>query len=140
MRQNKAAAEPDPCGGRGHGERRYGRGRSSCLGRFAASLAPRFIALYILYMTEASELSVSDARKDLAAVIDEARSTHKPVWLSRRGHRVAAVVSADDLERLEELAGDMADILDAEEARVEMGRSQAEPIPWEQVKADLGLS
>ena len=91
-------------------------------------------------MTEASELSVSDARKDLAAVIDEARSTHKPVWLSRRGHRVAAVVSADDLERLEELAGDMVDILDAEEARVEMGRSQAEPIPWEQVKADLGLS
>ncbi|MCW2633636.1 MAG: prevent-host-death family protein [Blastococcus sp.] len=91
-------------------------------------------------MTEASERSVSEARKDLAAVIDAARSTHAPVWLSRRGHRVAAVVAADDLERLEALAEDMADILDAEAARAEMRTTEAEPVPWEQVKADLGLS
>lgn len=91
-------------------------------------------------MTDAVERSISDARKDLAAVVDAARSTHEPVWLSRRGRRVAAVVSADDLERLQALAEDMADILDAEAARAEMRRSAEEPVPWEQVKADLGLS
>jgi prevent-host-death family protein len=96
--------------------------------------------MYILYMSTAGERSVSDARKDLAAVIDAARSTHEPIWLSRRGRRVAAVVSADDLERIQGLAEDMQDILDAEEARAEMRSSPEEPVPWEQVKADLGLS
>lgn len=91
-------------------------------------------------MSDPGERSVSDARKDLAAVIDAARSTHEPVWLSRHGHRVAAVVSADDLERIQALAEDMQDILDAEEARSEMRSSAGEPVPWEQVKADLGLS
>lgn len=96
--------------------------------------------VYILYMAVAGERSVSDARKDLAAVIDAARSTHEPVWLSRHGHRVAAVVSAEELERIQELAEDMQDILDAAEARAEMRGSAEEPVPWEQVKADLGLS
>ena len=91
-------------------------------------------------MSTSGERSVSAARKDLAAVIDAARATHEPVWLSRRGLRVAAVVSADDLERIQELAEDMQDILDAEAARAEMRSSAEEPVPWEQVKADLGLS
>ena len=38
-----------------------------------------------------------------------------------------------------ELAEDMADIRAAEESREEMRRTQKEPTPWEQVKADLGL-
>jgi hypothetical protein len=53
---------------------------------------------------------------------------------------VAAVVSADDLERIQELAEDMQDIFDAEEARAEMRSSAEAPVPWEQVKADLALS
>jgi prevent-host-death family protein len=91
-------------------------------------------------MSASGERSVSDARKDLAAVIDTARSTHEPVWISRHGHRIAAIVSADELERIQGLAEDMQDILDAEEARAEMRSAAGEPVPWEQVKADLGLS
>jgi hypothetical protein len=34
----------------------------------------------------------------------------------------------------------MADIRAAEDARAEMAATDQEPIPWEQVKADLGLS
>ena len=104
------------------------------------SLDSEAAELYILYMSDPGERSVSDARKDLAAVIDAARSTHEPVWLSRRGRRIAAVISADDLDRIQELAEDMQDILDAEEARAEMRSSAEEPVPWEQVKVDLGLS
>ncbi len=84
-------------------------------------------------------LSVSDARGQLAAIINRAQTDHEPVFLSRRGRRVAAIVDADDLERLIELAEDMADIRAAEESREEMRQTVSEPIPWEEVKADLGL-
>ncbi len=95
---------------------------------------------YNLYMYDPSERSVSDVRRDLAAVVDQARATHQPVYLSRHGRRVAAVIAADDLERLQALAEDMSDILDAEAARAELRETAAQPVPWEQVKADLGLA
>jgi hypothetical protein len=46
--------------------------------------------------------------------------------------------TASDDEALT-LAEDAADIQAAEEARAEMRDSGATPIPWEQVKVDLGL-
>jgi len=90
-------------------------------------------------MSITASVSVSDAREQLATIIDRVRAEHEPIYLSRRGRRVAAVIDADDLERLIELAEDMVDIRAAEEAREEMRLTQSEPIPWEQVKADLGL-
>jgi prevent-host-death family protein len=84
-------------------------------------------------------LSISEAREQLASVIDRVRADHQPVFLSRRGRRVAAVIDADDLDRLLNLAEDMADIRAAEAARAEMRETGATPIPWEEVKADLGL-
>ncbi len=84
-------------------------------------------------------LPVSEARQQLASIIDRACSEHEPVYLARRGRRVAAVIDADDLDRALELAEDMADIRAAETARAEMQETAEAPIPWEQVKADLGL-
>lgn len=91
-------------------------------------------------MSTTEPLSVSDARDQLAAIINRAHGDHEPVFLSRRGRRVVAVIDADDLERLMELAEDMADIRAAQESRDEMRRTQTEPTPWDQVKADLGLA
>lgn len=88
----------------------------------------------------ANPLTVSEARQQLAAVIDRARSEHAPVYLERRGRRVAAVIDADDLDRVLELAEDMADIRAAEAARAEMQETAEAPIPWEEVRADLGLT
>ncbi len=90
-------------------------------------------------MSAAGSLSISDARDQLASIINRAQSDHEPVFLSRRGRRVVAVIDADDLEHLMELAEDMADIRAAEESREEMRRTKAQPTPWEQVKVDLGL-
>lgn len=85
------------------------------------------------------DISVSDARARLAEVVDSARVAHDPVYLTRRGRRVAAVVDADDLDRLISAAEDLADIEAAQAARAEM--SDGSPaIPWDQVKADLGLA
>lgn len=87
-----------------------------------------------------AEMTVTEARARLADVVDEARVEHDPVYLTRRGRRVAAVIDADDLERLIEAAEDLQDIRAAEAARLEMAESGAVPIPWDQVKADLGLT
>ena len=91
-------------------------------------------------MSDIAALSISDARAQLAAIIDRARTDHKPVYIARRGRRIAAVIDADDLDRILELAEDLADIRAAEQARAEMQATGATPIPWDEVKADLGLA
>jgi prevent-host-death family protein len=96
--------------------------------------------MYHQYMSKTAALSISDARSQLAAIVDRARAEHQPVYVARRGRRVAAVIDADDLDRILELAEDMADIRAAEQARAEMTATGAAPIPWDQVKADLGLA
>ncbi len=85
-------------------------------------------------------IPVSEARQQLAELIDRVRAEHTPVYLARRGRRVAAVIDADDLDAILELAEDMADIRAAEAARAEMQATGGTPIPWEQVKVDLGLA
>ena len=105
--------------------------------------SPNSIEMYnpalLDYSDAMSELTLTEARARLADVVDEARVGHDPVFLTRRGRRVAAVIDADDLERLIEAAEDLADIKAAQVARKEMAESGEGPVPWDQVKADLGL-
>ena len=75
----------------------------------------------------------------MADVVDAARVGHDPVYLTRRGRRVAALIDADDLGRLIAAAEDLADIQAARGARQEIADG-APAVPWEQVKADLGLA
>ena len=86
-----------------------------------------------------TEMTVSDARARLADVVDAARVGHDPVYLTRRGQRVAAVIDADDLDRLIAAAEDLADLMAVRAARTEIADGEV-AIPWEQVKADLGLA
>ena len=85
-----------------------------------------------------TDMSVSAARSRLADVINDARVHHAPVFLTRRGCRVAAVIDAEDLERLTQAAEDLADIEAARAARAEVAEHGT--IPWDEVKADLGLA
>jgi antitoxin Phd len=87
-----------------------------------------------------TEITVTEARARLSDVVDEARVGHDPVFLTRRGRRVAAVIDADDLQRLIEAAEDLADVEAARASRAEMAETGEAPIPWDQVKADLGLA
>jgi prevent-host-death family protein len=91
-------------------------------------------------MSSTPTLTVSVARAQLASIIDRVRVEHTPIYLARRGRRVAAVIDAGDLDRILELAEDMADIRAAAAARAEMQATGEAPIPWEQVKVDLGLT
>ncbi|HEX2808941.1 MAG TPA: type II toxin-antitoxin system Phd/YefM family antitoxin, partial [Kineosporiaceae bacterium] len=82
-------------------------------------------------MSVGPSLAVSKARQQLASIIDRARAEHAPVYLTRRGRRVAAVIDADDLDEILQLAEDMTDIRAAEAARAEMRTTGETPIPWE---------
>lgn len=91
------------------------------------------------YSGRMAEMSVTDARARLADVVDQARVERDPVYLTRRGQRVAAIIDADDLDRLIAAAEDLADIKAARAAREEMADG-APAVPWDEVKADLGLA
>lgn len=84
------------------------------------------------------DVTVAHARQHFSDLLD--RAAIDPVFISRRGKRVAAMVDVATFERLVELAEDMEDVRSAQEARDEMRRTAAEPIPWAEVKADLGLA
>lgn len=91
-------------------------------------------------MSTADAYGVTQARRQLASIIDRAHVEREPVYLVRRGRRVAAIIDADDLDRLIELAEDMTDIRAAAQARELMQATGEAPIPWDEVKADLGLA
>ena len=82
------------------------------------------------------DLPVSVARSRLDEIVDDVRARHEPVFLTRRGRRVAAVIDADDLERLTQAAEDLADIEAADAARAEIAEHGT--IFWDEVKAALG--
>jgi prevent-host-death family protein len=86
------------------------------------------------------DMTVTEARARLADVVDEARVAHSPVFLTRRGRRIAAIIGADQLEQLLEAAEDLADLRAAAAARAEMAETGEPSIPWEKAKADLGLA
>lgn len=98
-----------------------------------------YVSAISAYDVVMSEMTVSDARARLADVVDAARVAHDPVYLTRRGRRVAAVIDADDLDRLIAAAEDLADIEAVKGARAALGAGE-ESVPWDQVKADLGLA
>lgn len=79
-------------------------------------------------------MAVSEARDRLADLIDTTRRSGEPVYVTRRGRRVAVILDPDAYERLLE---DAEDILDRAELRA--AREEADYVPWDEVKAELGL-
>ncbi len=79
-------------------------------------------------------LAVSRARGDLAEALNRVAYTGERIVLERRGKRVAAIVSVEDLDLLEQLENRM-DLEDARKALADVRRHGA--IPWEKVKTAL---
>jgi prevent-host-death family protein len=87
-----------------------------------------------LYDSYMSDVAVSEARSRLAEIIDQARRSREPVYVTRRGRRVAVIVDPD---LYDEIVEDAEDAIDRRE--LEAARDEDDYVPWEQVKADLGL-
>lgn len=84
-----------------------------------------------------SSIAITDARNRLASIVDEAR--REPVYLTRRNRPVAAVIDSDQLQGLIEDAEELADIRAVDAAWAETEHLDEAPIPWDEVKRDLGL-
>ncbi|WP_419911059.1 type II toxin-antitoxin system Phd/YefM family antitoxin [Candidatus Poriferisodalis sp.] len=80
------------------------------------------------------EVAVSEARNRLAEVIDDTRRSGEPVSVTRRGRRVAVILSSEAFDQLV----DRADELD-DRRELEAARAEDDYVPWDEVKAALGL-
>ena len=81
-----------------------------------------------------TRLPVSKAREDLADALNRVAYSGERIVLERRGKRVVALVSVEDLDLLEELE----DRLDLEAARKGLADARKRgTVPWEKVKATL---
>ncbi len=80
-----------------------------------------------------TKVSTVEARERFSDIINRAAFGKERVVLTRRGKELAAVVPIEDMKLLEELE----DRLDVEAARQAL--KEEGTIPWEKVKAELGL-
>jgi prevent-host-death family protein len=85
-----------------------------------------------------TRLAVSKAHEDFSDTLDRVAKERERIVLHRGGKDVAVLVPLEDLALLEELE----DRLDAEDfraAKEEWEREGRKTVPWEKIKADLGL-
>lgn len=85
-----------------------------------------------------SVITATRARNEFADVVQRASRKKQRVVLTRRGKKLAAVVSMEDLELLERLIEEEDDRIDREEVR----KAKAEPGPnksWDKLKKELEL-
>lgn len=83
-----------------------------------------------------TRISTVEAREKFSEVVNRAAFGQERIVLTRRGKPLAAVVPIEDLEWMERLE----DRLDIEEAEAALAEAREHgTIPWEEVKAELGL-
>jgi len=83
-----------------------------------------------------SSLNTSDARDNLADLLNRVAYAKDRVRITRHGRAIAAVVPIEDLEMIEKLE----DEIDIREARKALDEAADKgTIPWEVVKKELGL-
>jgi prevent-host-death family protein len=83
------------------------------------------------------DISIAELRARLGDLVSRVSYKHDRVVITRHGKPVAALISASDMEKFEELE-DLNDIRAAKAADRETKRLGG-PIPWETVKREMGL-
>jgi len=79
-------------------------------------------------------ISTVDARKHFADIVSKVSYGQEPIILTRRGKKIAALVSIEELELLQQIE-DVIDIEDAKQALSEIGDN----IPANKIWKLLGL-
>jgi prevent-host-death family protein len=81
-------------------------------------------------------LDATQARAQFTDTLSRAAYGKERIRITRHGKELAAVVPIEDLELLEALE----DRIDLEDARAALAETKDQgTIPWEKIKADLGL-
>ena len=77
-------------------------------------------------------ITTAEARKNFADIVNKVAYGKEPIVLTRRGQEVAALVSIDELELLQQIE-DYIDIEDAKKALAEPADSIAAEDVWKQL-------
>ncbi len=86
--------------------------------------------------SNAEEISFSEARDNFAEVANEVAYAGKRVILTRKGKKIVAMISIDDLETLEAIENQV-DLDDAKKALADVKKNGS--ISWESIKKKLDL-
>ncbi|RLE30262.1 MAG: prevent-host-death family protein [Acidobacteria bacterium] len=81
-------------------------------------------------------LNTTEARENLAEILNRVAYAKDRVRITRHGKEVAAVVPIEDLERIEMMENEN-DVRAAGEALVEAREKGT--VPWEKIKKEFGL-
>ena len=93
-----------------------------------------YISVLELYTRGMSHYSAARARELFSEVIDHA--SREPVFIERRGSVAAVVISPTQYEAMLDALEERDDVLAFDQAILEEGPN----VPWEEIKADLGLA
>ena len=77
-------------------------------------------------------ITTAEARKNFADIVNKVAYGKEPIVLTRRGQKVAALVSIDELELLQQIE-DHIDIEDAKKALTEPGANISAEDVWKQL-------
>lgn len=86
-----------------------------------------------------TRISVAEARKDLAEIINRATYAHERTVITRHDQDVAAVISIDELKLLDALMERWEDEQDIADANAALLEAREDFVPWDAVKKKLGL-
>lgn len=78
-------------------------------------------------------VSTADARKNFADIVNKVAYGKEPIVLTRRGQKIVALVSIDELELLQQIE-DHIDIEDAKKALAEPGENISGKEVWKQLE------
>lgn len=86
-----------------------------------------------------TRVSVADARKDLAQIINRASYAHERTVITRHDADVAAVISIDELKLLDALIERWEDEEDIADANAALLEAREDFVPWDDIKRRFGL-
>lgn len=86
-----------------------------------------------------TRVSVAQARKDLAEIINRASYAHERTVITKHDTDVAAVISIDELRLLDALIEKWEDEEDIAAAHDALLEAREDNIPWDDIKREFGL-
>ena len=90
-----------------------------------------------------TRIKAGQARDHFGATLRRIETKGDRIIVQRRGKDVAAMISIDELRRMDSLLEELQDRLDAKEAEkilAEMTAKGEKPVPYERIRKELGLS
>ena len=86
-----------------------------------------------------TRVSMAEARKDLAAIVNRAAYTHERTVITRHDADVAAIISIDELRLLDALIEKWEDEEDIAAADAALVEAREDAVPWDHIKREFGI-